>query len=106
MFFFTLFLMNYFYNILHIIYDLSNVFNKLITKYKESPYMKSVSDCYNISKHLNTNEFPQTKTTPFTVLATKHYLDQIDFEAIINNNIRWDRDQWRVPPGTLALSLC
>ena len=97
--------MNRFYNTIHIKYDLSNIFNKLITKYKESPFMKSVSDCYNISKHLNTNEFPQTKTTPFTVLAPKHYLDRIDFEAIINNNIRWDRDQWRVPPGTLALSL-
>jgi len=105
MLFFTLFLMNRFYNTIHIKYDLSNIFNKLITKYKESPFMKSVSDCYNISKHLNTNEFPQTKTTPFTVLAPKHYLDRIDFEAIINNNIRWDRDQWRVPPGTLALSL-
>lgn len=97
--------MNRFYNTIPIKYDLSNIFNKLITKYKESPFMKSVSDCYNISKHLNTNEFPQTKTTPFTVLAPKHYLDRIDFEAIINNNIRWDRDQWRVPPGTLALSL-
>jgi len=105
MLFFTLFLMNSFYNTIPIKYDLSNIFNKLITKYKESPFMKSVSDCYNISKHLNTNEFPQTKTTPFTVLAPKHYLDRIDFEAIINNNIRWDRDQWRVPPGTLALSL-
>src|SRR5450759_1234592 len=105
MLFFTLFLMNRIYNTIPIKYDLSNIFNKLITKYKESPFMKSVSDCYNISKHLNTNEFPQTKTTPFTVLAPKHYLDRIDFEAIINNNIRWDRDQLRVPPGTLALSL-
>ena len=38
-------------------------------------------------------------------MASKHYLDQIDFEAIINDNIRWDRNQWRVPPGTLALSI-
>jgi hypothetical protein len=67
--------------------------------------MKNISNCSNISKHLNTNEFPQTKTTPFTILASKHYLDQIDFEAIINDNIRWDRNQWRVPPGTLALSI-
>jgi len=67
--------------------------------------MKNISNCDNISKHLNTNEFPQMKTTPFTVLAPKHYLDQIDFETVINDNIRWDRDQWRVPPGTLALSL-
>ncbi|MDQ1254053.1 MAG: hypothetical protein QG646_3267 [Euryarchaeota archaeon] len=67
--------------------------------------MKNISNCDNISKHLNANEFPQTKITPFTVLAPKHYLDQIDFETIINNNTRWDQDQWRVPPGTLALSL-
>ena len=67
--------------------------------------MKNISNCNKISKHLNANEFPQTKTTPFTVLAPKYYLDQIDFEAIVNNNVRWDRDQWRVPPGTLALSL-
>jgi len=67
--------------------------------------MKSTSHLDNISKHLNANEFPQTKTTPFTVLASKHYIDQIDFETVINNNIRWDQDQWRVPPGTLALSL-
>jgi len=67
--------------------------------------MKNLSNCSNISEHLNTNEFPQTKMTPFTVLAPKHYLDQIDFEAVIDDNIRWDRDQWRVPPGTLALSI-
>ncbi|WP_048173502.1 DUF4277 domain-containing protein [Methanosarcina siciliae] len=67
--------------------------------------MKNTSNCDNISEHLNTNEFPQTNTTPFTVLAPKHYLNQISFEAIINDNIQWDRDQWRVPPGTLALSI-
>ena len=67
--------------------------------------MKNISNCDNISKHLNANEFLQTKTTPFTVFTPKHYLNQIDFEAIVNNNIRWDRNQWRVPPGTLALSL-
>jgi hypothetical protein len=67
--------------------------------------MKSVSNCHKSSKHYSTNEFLQTKTTPFIVLAPKYYLDQIDFETVINNNIRWDRDQWRVPPGTLALSL-
>ncbi|AKB37103.1 hypothetical protein MSSAC_2513 [Methanosarcina siciliae C2J] len=67
--------------------------------------MKNLSNFNNISEHLNANEFPQTKTTPFTVLAPKHYLDQISFEAIINDNIQWDRDQWRVPPGTLALSI-
>lgn len=67
--------------------------------------MKNIPNCNNISEHLNTNEFAQTKTTPFTVLAPKHYLDQLTFEAVINNNIQWDRDQWRVPPGTLALSI-
>jgi transposase len=105
MLFFILFLKNVFYNLQPIKYSISNIFSEFITKYKGLPYMRNVYNCDNISKYLNTNEFPQTKTTPFTVLVPKYFLDQIDFEAIINNNIRWDQDQWRISPGTLALSL-
>ena len=74
-------------------------------KKKKLSSMEENYNCGNISEHLNANEFPQTKTTPFTVLASKHYFNKLNFESIINDNIRWDQDQWNVPPGTLALSI-
>jgi hypothetical protein len=74
--------------------------------YKELHYMKSVFDCYNISKHLSTNEFPQKKTTPFTVLAPKHYLDRIDFEAIINNKFDGIKISGEFPQEHLHLAWC
>lgn len=77
----------------------------LLNKIQAISSMEVDYNCNNISKHLNANEFPQTKTTPFTVMASKNYLDKMNFESIINDNIRWDQDQWRISPGTLALSI-
>ena len=58
--------MNRFYNTIHIKYDLSNIFNKLITKYKESPFMKSVS-------------------VSFPFVQFQHYMDCPSFPDYIRN---------------------
>ena len=43
--------------------------------------------------------------TPILFLVIKHYAERFDLVEYINSKIEWDRSQWKISPGILALSL-
>jgi len=43
--------------------------------------------------------------TPFIFLIVKHYADRFHLVDFINDKVRWDKNQWQVSPGNLALGL-
>jgi len=43
--------------------------------------------------------------TPVLFLVIKHYAERFNLVEYINSKIEWDRSQWKISPGILALSL-
>jgi transposase len=54
---------------------------------------------------LNAKNFSQKTETPFILVVCREFLDILGFDDIINDNIKWDKDQWSVSPATLARSI-
>ena len=58
-----------------------------------------------ISQLLNVKNFSEKTETPFVLIACNMFLDILGFDTLINESIRWDQDQWKVPPCKLARSI-
>lgn len=72
---------------------------------KLSPSSKGTKNVKKISQLLNAKNFSQKTETPFLLVVCREFLDILGFDDIINDNIKWDKDQWSVPPATLARSI-
>ena len=58
-----------------------------------------------MSQLLNAKNFSQKTETPVVLVVCREFLDILGFDEIINDNVRWDKDQWAVSPATLARSI-
>ena len=72
---------------------------------KLSPSAKGTKNFKKMSQLLNAKNFSQKTETPFVLLVCREFLDILGFDEIINDNVRWDKDQWSVSPATLARSI-
>jgi len=54
---------------------------------------------------LNIDLFRPPNSTPFIFSIVKHYADRFHLVDFINDKVRWDKTQWQVSPGNLALGL-
>jgi transposase len=72
---------------------------------KFSPSAEGTKNFKKISHLLNAKTFSQKTETPFVLIVCREFLDILGFDEIINDNVRWDKDQWSVPPSTLARSI-
>lgn len=72
---------------------------------KLSPSAKGTKNFKKMSQLLNAKNFSQKTETPFVLVVCREFLDILGFDEIINDNVRWDKDQWAVSPATLARSL-
>ena len=78
----------------------SNIkFNKL------SPSVEGSKNFKEISQLLDAKNFSEKTETPFVLIVCNQFLNFLDFDAIINESIKWDHDQWKVPPSKLARSI-
>lgn len=72
---------------------------------KLSPSAKGTKNFKKMSQLLNTKNFSQKTETPFVLVVCREFLDILGFDEIVNDNVRWDKDQWAVSPATLARSI-
>jgi len=78
----------------------SNIkFNKL------SPSVEGSRNFKEISQLLDAKNFSEKTETPFVLIVCNQFLNILDFDAIINESIKWDHNQWKVPPSKLARSI-
>jgi transposase len=78
----------------------SNIkFNKL------SPSVEGSRNFKEILQLLDAKNFSEKTETPFVLIVCNQFLNILDFDAIINESIKWDHDQWKVPPSKLARSI-
>jgi len=77
--------------------------NKINTKI--SPSAEGTKNFKKISKLLNANNFSEKTETPIVLVICNLFLDMLGFDNIINDNLKWDKDQWAVSPATLARSI-
>ena len=54
---------------------------------------------------MDAKNFSEKIETPFVLIVCNKFLNILDFDAIINESIKWDQNQWKVPPGKLARSI-
>lgn len=72
---------------------------------KLSPSAEGTKNFKKMSKLLSANNFSQKTETPIVLVVCNLFLDMLGFDSIINDNIKWDKDQWTVSPATLARSI-
>jgi len=72
---------------------------------KLSPSAKGTKNFKKMSQLLDAKNFSQKTETPFVLVVCREFLDILGFDEIINDNVRWDKDQWTVSPATLARSI-
>src|SRR5665647_3392467 len=70
-----------------------------------SPSIEGSRNFEKISQSLDAKNFSQKTETPFVLVVCNRFLDILGFDTIINESIRWDQDQWKVPPCKLARSI-
>ncbi len=70
-----------------------------------SPSVEGSKTFKQISQIMDTKNFSQKIETPFPLITCNMFLDKLDFDSLINESIRWDQDQWKVPPSKLARSI-
>ena len=73
--------------------------NKLSPSIERSRNFKEISQIFNVKN------FSEKIETPVALIICNQFLNILDFDAIINESIRWDQDQWKVPPCKLARSI-
>ena len=91
-------------NIFQIISYMKKMDQKAKSK-KLSPSAKGTKNFKKMSQLLNAKNFSQKTETPFVLVVCREFLDILGFDEIINDNVRWDKDQWAVSPATLARSI-
>ncbi len=67
-----------------------------------SPSVEGSRNFDKLSKVLKSQKFSEKMETPFAIIVLNQMLDIIGFDDIINNIIKWDRNQWKVPPSVLG----
>jgi len=72
---------------------------------KLSPSVEGSRNFNEISQLLDAKNFSEKIETPFVLIVCNKFLNILDFDAIINESIKWDQNQWKVPPGKLARSI-
>jgi len=72
---------------------------------KLSPSVEGSRNFKEISQLLDAKNFSEKTETPFVLIVCNQFLNILDFDAIINESIKWDQDQWKVPPSKLARSI-
>ena len=70
-----------------------------------SPSVEGSRNFEKISKSLDAKNFSHKTETPFVLVVCNRFLDILGFDTIINESIKWDQDQWKVPPSKLARSI-
>jgi len=70
-----------------------------------SPSVEGSRSFKKISHILDAKNFSEKTETPFALIVGNQFLDILDFDRIINESIRWDHNQWKVPPCKLARSI-
>ena len=70
-----------------------------------SPSVEGSRSFKKISHILGAKNFSEKTETPFALIVGNQFLDILDFDRIINESIRWDHNQWKVPPCKLARSI-
>jgi len=70
-----------------------------------APSVEGSRNFKKISQLLDAKNFSEKTETPFALVACNEFLDTLCVDTIINENIRWDKDQWKVPPSKLARSI-
>ena len=73
--------------------------NKLSHSIESSPNFKEILQLCSVKN------FSEKIETPVALIICNHILNTLDFDAIVNESIRWDQDQWKVPPCKLARSI-
>src|SRR5674536_153630 len=72
---------------------------------KLSPSVEGSRNFKKISLLLNAKNFSQKTETPCILIVCNQFLDILSFDTLINESIRWDQGQWKVPPCKLARSI-
>jgi transposase len=70
-----------------------------------SPSVEGSNTFKQISQIMDAKNFSQKIETPFPLTTCNMFLDKLDFDSLINESIRWDQNQWKVPPSKLARSI-
>ena len=70
-----------------------------------SPSVEGSRDFKKISQIFDVKNFSQKTETPFILIVCNQFLDILGFDTLINESIRWDQCQWKVPPCKLARSI-
>src|SRR5659263_358253 len=99
----------------YIMMQLNNIYQIIINNMKKtkyniktnnlSPSIEGSRNFEKISQSLDAKNFSQKTETPFVLVVCNRFLDILGFDTIINESIRWDQDQWKVPPCKLARSI-
>ena len=70
-----------------------------------SPSVEGSRNFKKISQLLDAKNFSEKTETPFVLIVCNLLLDMLGFDTLVNESIRWDQDQWKVPPCKLARSI-
>ena len=72
---------------------------------KLSPSIEGSRNFKKISLLMDAKNFSKKTETPFVLIVCNIFLDILGFDTLVNENIRWDQHQWKVPPCKLARSI-